>query len=218
MKTALFLHGLASSPGSSKATWLRPRFAASGWQFIVPDLNVPSFEEMRISAQVVRIRETMAQAGVSQAVLVGSSLGALSTLVLAAESPGLVSHVVLLAPALDFVATHLARLAGSTPEEWRQKGSLRLLHYDGKPHQLGYQLAEDASQFDFCRLALQRPCLIMHGTDDEVVPFSHSVAFAAQRHNVTLLPIEGGQHSLLPEMPSIWSALSRFVGITPGAI
>jgi len=48
----IYLHGLASSPLSRKGQVLGERLAPMGVEIIAPDLNVPKFEELTLTAQV----------------------------------------------------------------------------------------------------------------------------------------------------------------------
>ncbi len=215
MGRAIYLHGLASSPDSKKVAWLRPRFAAAGWRLDGPDLNVPTFEGMRVSCQVQAVASAVEESPEIRPLLIGSSLGALSTLVYASRNPDRVGKIVLLAPALDFVATRLARLAGSTAAQWAERGYVHITHYDGVMRKLGHQLATDAAQFDFLGLELPNPVLLLHGEDDGVVSYAGSVLWASTRPAVRLQGIPGGDHSLLAKMDIIWEAISTFAGISP---
>ncbi|MEZ4241767.1 MAG: alpha/beta fold hydrolase [Myxococcota bacterium] len=94
MRTVLFAHGLSGSPDGTKVTTLR----AAGLPLVVPDgRGRPLYA--RIDA--LRI-ELEAHPG---SVLVGSSYGGLAAMALASEyavaQPGLLSALVLLAPALS---------------------------------------------------------------------------------------------------------------------
>lgn len=215
MKRAIYLHGLASSPDSKKAAWLRPRFEAAGWRLDGPDLNVPTFEGMRVSSQVAAVSAAVDEFPGVRPLLIGSSLGALSTLVYASRHPERVGKIVLLAPALDFIATHLAQLAGSTAARWAAQGYVNITHYDGVLRKLGHQLATDAAQFDFLGLQLSSPILLLHGEEDEVVSYAGSALWSATRSTVCLQGIPGGDHSLLDKMEIIWAAISNFAPVTP---
>jgi len=170
---------------------------------------------MRVSAQVDAVAAAVDEMPGVRPLLIGSSLGALSTLVYASRNSQKVDRIVLLAPALDFVATHLARLAGSTSDEWAERGHISITHFDGVLRRLGHQLATDAAQFDFLGLQLATPILLLHGEEDEVVSFQGSVKWAATRPLVEMQGIPGGDHSLLDKMETIWRAIAAFAEVTP---
>ena len=101
MRSVLYFHGFASSPGSAKITALRPLLAPHGIELNTPDLNVPSFEKLDWDA-IVAYAAAMAHATPPRA-LVGSSLGALVALAVAARLwTGRIAcpPLVLIAPAL----------------------------------------------------------------------------------------------------------------------
>jgi len=211
----LYLHGLASSPGSRKAAALGRRLAEYGAVLSAPDLNVPTFETMTITAQtraVAAMVERVAPSG-GRVRLIGSSLGVLSTLLYASRHPQRVERVVLLAPALGFVGARLAGLAGSTLEEWRVRGYLEIVHYDDLVHRLGFQLVEDAGGHDFGALSPLMPLMIIHGTRDEVIPYELSDAWARGRPNVRLCGISQGDHSLMEHLDKVWELCRGFFGL-----
>ena len=210
-KPIVFLHGLCSSPGSAKATFFRQKLACHGILLAAPDLNRPTFETLTLTAQVeesLRFVENLP--GTGPVTLIGSSLGGLVALLFAHQYPEKVHSLLLIAPATRFVGDGLPALAGTTPEAWRQRGYLKLVHHlDGRIHRLGYQLKEDASRYDFDALHVSHPMLLAHGTADEVVPFERSLSFAANRPNVQLIPIEGGDHQLGQHFEKLWEVSSK---------
>ena len=83
MKSVLYFHGFASSPGSAKITALRPLLAARGIELNTPDLNVPSFERLDWDA-LVEHAAAVGSATPPRAIA-GSSMGALVALAVAAR-------------------------------------------------------------------------------------------------------------------------------------
>jgi len=208
----VYLHGLLSSPGSKKLAFFREKLNALGGKLHAPDLNVPTFDEMTVSAQFETVSRFLSELpGTAAPVLIGSSFGALSTLLYASAHPKRVHRVVLIAPALRFVGERLARLAGSSLEKWRETGYLEMVHpIDDKLHRLRYGLVEDAARHDFDSLSLTCPVLVVHGTKDEVIPFEFSKDWVAGRANAVLVPIEGGDHGLLDHLDEIWRHVTSF--------
>ena len=212
----VYLHGLTSSPGSTKAGVLRARLAACGYNLYAPDLNVPVFEKLTVTAQVKRVGEFLANLPESvPPVLIGSSLGALSTILHTVANPDSVDRVVLIAPALELNADRLAGHAGSSEAEWCRCGFIKVHHsMDNRIHKLGYQLIEDIAGRDFHGPDLQVPVLVIHGEQDEVVAFSSSQHWVSVQPLASLAPISGGDHQLLDSQDQIWNLICEFSGIT----
>ena len=51
----LYLHGFASSPQSSKATFFSTRLAERGIEMMVPDLNQPDFSTLTVSRMLEQV-------------------------------------------------------------------------------------------------------------------------------------------------------------------
>lgn len=100
MKSVLYFHGFASSPGSAKITALRPLLAPHDIELNAPDLNVPSFERLDFDAVVDHAVATAR--ATPPRTMVGSSLGALVALATAQRGIPVGIHIplVLIAPAL----------------------------------------------------------------------------------------------------------------------
>ena len=111
MKRVLYFHGFASSPASAKITMLRPLLEPEGIELDVPDLNVPSFEELDWEAMIARALDE-AHAHPPHA-LIGSSLGALVALEVARR--GVAVPLVLIAPAIGIGARWKTKLPEGDP-------------------------------------------------------------------------------------------------------
>jgi predicted esterase YcpF (UPF0227 family) len=115
MKSVLYFHGFASSPGSAKITALRPLLEPHGIELNAPDLNVPSFERLDFDA-VVEHAVATARATPPRA-MVGSSLGALVALATAQRGITVRIHVplVLIAPALGVARRWQTKIPDGDP-------------------------------------------------------------------------------------------------------
>lgn len=58
---------------------------------------------------------------------------------------------------------------------------------------------------------VKQPVLIIHGTDDEVVPFDLGERLSKVFPNATLLRIDGGHHNDVAGREDVWAALVPFV-------
>jgi len=208
-----YLHGFSSSPGSKKGAFLRDHLAPHGIPLHVPDLNRPSFEGLTLTAQVDEVhRYLTALPTPKPALLIGSSMGALVSLLYAAAHPTHVERLLLVAPAFKFVGERLAVAAGSSLETWESQGWLSMSHYaDDDLHRVGFQLVEDARGYDFDALAAPLPLRVIHGTADELIPIHATRRWVARHPGVDLVEIEGGSVDLGGHLDQVWEAAAPFL-------
>lgn len=127
-----------------------------------------------------------------------------------------VTHLVLLAPALDFPSrfvTHAAADLGPDPvAAWRAAGSIPMYHYaHDRDLPLGYGFVEDLSQWsDAFDVELDIPALIVHGMQDAQVPYALSTGFAEGKPNITLQLFGGADHPMNDWLPEIWAQVKLF--------
>ncbi len=211
----LYLHGFASSPGGTKASAFRERLAARGLTLHVPDLNVPDFEHLTLTAMIEAAAEAVRQCPPGPVYLIGSSLGGFTALHFldrrrAAEAQR-VERLVLIAPALAFLGRHSVALGAEVMAQWQARGWLPVYH-DGYQRQmrLRHDLVEDlrdySGGFD---VALDIPTLIFHGRRDESVDYRLSERFARDRDNVTLRLFDS-DHRLLDCVDAMWEEMVVF--------
>ena len=100
--------------------------------------------------------------------------------------------------------------------EFRYGGDVvDVFHYgEGRQRRLGYQLLEDAADYEDYP-DVRQPTLIFHGARDDVVPPQSSQVFAASRPNVRLEILDSG-HDLLNVLDHMAPRIAAF--LLPGAI
>lgn len=208
-----YLHGFSSSPGSKKGAFLREHLDEHGINLHLPDLNRPSFEGLTLTAQVDEVHRYIEALGSSRpALLIGSSMGALVSLLYAAAHPSNVDRILLVAPAFKFVGSRLAVAAGSTLEAWESQGWLPMSHYaDDAIHRVGFQLVEDARSYDFDTLSTSLPMKAIHGRADELIPIEATRRWVARHPGVELVEIDGGSHDLGEHLDQVWEAAEPFI-------
>ncbi len=213
----LYLHGFASGPQSHKGQALKRRFAALGISLTLLDLNQGDFTHLTLSRQ---IQQGLAWVGERSAVtVIGSSFGGLTAAWLAQQpqSQGKIQKLVLLAPAFGFLEHWLPRLGPAALARWQQSGFLTVYHHgDQCQYPLAYGFVTDLHQYPDQGLTAPVPTLIVHGTEDEVIPVAASVAYHRDRPWVTLLT-PNGDHSLGDQEAIIWQAIGDFLGLAQDA-
>lgn len=136
MRTVVFAHGLEGSPDGTKATYLRRELGAVS----------PWLGELDLAGQVEALVAAIGDRG--PAVVVGSSLGGLAALGLAASRPELISQLVLLAPAVG-----MARRAELHPEvEQRRPG-----------------LFDESRRFSELAVPAAVRATVIHGLEDDAI-------------------------------------------------
>lgn len=213
---AVYLHGFASSPASSKAGWFERQLSARGVGYSCPDFNQPSFETLTTTRMIEATRAAVASARPGPVALIGSSLGAFVAVHAAAADAGRrIDRLVLLAPALDFGGNRLTHLGPHSVEDWRRAGRLRVFHYAlGGERDVGYDLYADAAGYDAFSVTLDMPIVIVHGRQDDVVDPAMVERWAAARPNVTLHMVDDG-HQLAESMEFIWRTSATLFGLDP---
>jgi len=203
---AIYLHGFASGPSSTKARYFHRRFEESGIALAVPALDEGDFEHLTLSRQLAVIDRA---AGGEPSVLMGSSMGGYLAALYAARQPE-VQRVVLLAPAFHFASRFQERFSAENLEAWKRDGSIPIFHFGhGEERPLGYQIVEDAVQYE-AEPEFSQPALILHGRRDPVVPAAISESYVQRHRNVSLRLYDSG-HELTDVLDPMWAEIREFL-------
>jgi len=208
MHQFIYLHGFASSPQSKKAQDLCDRFTQLNIPLTIPDLNQGDFTHLTLTRQLRQI-ETEFLTTSQPVTLIGSSFGGLTAAWLGQTHPA-VERLVLLAPAFGFLSHWMPRLGYEQMQQWKDEGFLPVYHHGAeKMLPISYGFAEDAAEYREVEIQRQVPTLIIHGTQDEVIPLQASIDFASTRPWVELIQLES-DHSLQDKSEEIWQAIAEF--------
>jgi uncharacterized protein len=208
----LYLHGFASGPQSTKAQYLCDRLAEQGVTLQRPDLNQQDFFNLTLTRQIQQCEAILAQNS-KPWIIIGSSLGGLTAAWLGQRNP-MVTSLVLLAPAFDFLAHWQPRIGTEPLQQWQTSGSTEIYHYgEQRSLPLSYRFWQDASQYAELSLTRPVPTLILHGVNDEIIPIDASRAFVAQRDWCKLIELQS-DHALGDVLPTIWDNMSCFISQT----
>lgn len=204
----VFLHGLGSVRAGEKSASLLAHAAAVGRAFVRFDQRGHGESSSRIG--VVMVSELIADAvrvlaHTGPAVVVGSSLGGLVGAYAAAARPDLVRGLALIAPALGLMSNLADRLDAQG----------RLWTREGNGHRVEPRVLADAQALDERALPgrLQVPTLVVHGTDDDVIPPRASERFfaAIPAANKQLWLVPRGDHRLNLFATEIWRRLDAML-------
>jgi uncharacterized protein len=207
LRRAVYLHGFASSPQSSKAQFFKRKLTGESIAVEIPRLDGGNFESLTISGQLAVVDQTV---GDGPAILFGSSLGGYLAALYAARHPGAIAGLVLLAPAFQFPSRWRERYSPEELDRWKRAGSTSVFHYgENREMDLGYQLMEDSARFEG-EPDVRQPVLIFHGTRDTVVPASVSEVFCARHPNAQLKLFDSG-HELTDVLEPMWQTTREFL-------
>jgi pimeloyl-ACP methyl ester carboxylesterase len=213
VRRVLYLHGFASSPKSSKATFFGARFAERGVPFEAPDLNEPSFRTLTVSRMLEQVAERIGPPAAGPITLIGSSLGGFTAVAAAERHPDRVDRLVLLAPALDFNGNRMRELGDRGLEDWRDTGELNVFHYAyGRVCPVGYELYADARRYAPMNASLSQPIQVFQGRRDESVDPDTVEQWSAARPNVELHMLDD-DHQLTASLDYIWREMAPFLGL-----
>jgi pimeloyl-ACP methyl ester carboxylesterase len=187
----VYLHGFASSPGSTKAQFFRQRFAERGIECEIPQLDGGDFRGLTLS---------------------GSSMGGYLAALYAARHAEQIECVIALAPAFDFAARWRLRMGEEAMEKWEQAGKLEIYHYGEKREaELSYTLYTDSLLYE-AYPEVARPMLILHGSSDDVVPISLSEQYIQRNRRARIVRVETG-HEMTDRMELLWAETAGFLNL-----
>jgi pimeloyl-ACP methyl ester carboxylesterase len=204
----LFLHGLGSVRAGEKSTSLLAHATARGRAFLRYDQRGHGESSgriglTRVSDLIGDLLHLLERTG--PAVVVGSSLGGLVGAYAAVARPDLVRTLALLAPALGLLR-HLDRRLDAQGRLWTREGQ----GFRVEPDVLAEAMALPE---DTLPQRLRVPTLVVHGTDDDVIPWRASERFftevASPRKRLWIVP--GGDHRLNTVATEIWHRLDELV-------
>ena len=193
MPVLIYLHGFTSSPNGNKGIFTRLWAEQRGIPFHAPDLNLPTFETLTLTAQVEAV-EALLRSHTEPPVLVGSSLGGFIATAVAHRGAAIRS-MLLLAPAIHFARR---RLLSPSWAEYREHGEMEVFHHGaGRPRRLGPELLRDLPHWaGDAAWRVPVPTVILHGRGDASVPLAESEAYQ-DRNPGTVLHVLDDDHGLL---------------------
>lgn len=209
----VYLHGFASSPGSTKGRTLAESFAKRGIPFDQPDLNVPTFETLSIRAQLAAVRARI-ESSPAPCIVAGSSLGGYVTALLAsgADAPldPRVRALLLIAPAFQIAERWRERVGPREMARWRREGNAVHPHYArGVDLPLHIGFLDEADGYDPMP-SVTLPVTVVQGRRDETVPPQIARAWVDRNRHATLVEVDD-DHQLAASIPRIDQELTALI-------
>lgn len=207
----LYLHGLASSPLSTKAQVFGERLRGLGYEILCPDLNEDDFRGLT-TTRAVNLATGLARELSPPILIFGSSFGGRVAARVAEALGDRVAGLVLMAPAFFFEHVWRQTLDPDTLDRWRETGELPVEHpaYEGVVS-LGYGFYADALATDgLPTLPPHLPVLVFHGEADAVVPYADSMRFSEAHLGARLVALDS-DHELNDRHEEMWREVAPFV-------
>lgn len=207
----LYLHGFASGPLSRKAQFFREKLEASGISLEIPALDQGDFEHLTITRQLDFITRLLDG---QPAALIGSSLGGYLAALYASHHPE-IDRMVLLAPAFGFGSRWTETFGADKVAGWRTRGYAEVYHYAaGDMRRLSVDLLYDSARYPGYP-GCSQPALVLHGSNDTVVPLRASETWAGANRNARLVTVNSG-HELLDALDVVWEHAGPFLAHLSG--
>jgi pimeloyl-ACP methyl ester carboxylesterase len=205
----LFIHGYTSRRDGTKAQAVEAMCAGWGWTFAAFDFRghgdsdgtLSDLSGSALQEDLEAIRAYLAERGIQQLFLVGSSMGGWASAWFAVTHPGVVPACAVIAPAFSFPRYHWERLTQDEQRDWRARRRVAVQNVSrGSNEFLNFALIEEMDRYPLEAL-IERwaaPLLIFHGMQDDVVPYSGSIYFVerAAHPEMELCLLKNGDHRL----------------------
>jgi len=196
-------------------------FTALGHEVVVPELSLPSLQQLSVRAAVEQIHLVLAEAATRSAVmLIGSSFGgflavhALSCLSAPVMRP--VRGLVLLAPVLYPRHPREPIITPKMEADWQKAGVFPIAEgATGQYVSVHFRFLQELNEYASREPHVTLPTLIVHGARDEAVPYTHSVEFVEQNALARLVTLQD-DHQMMAEPQKLVTLVREFAeGLQP---
>ena len=203
----IFLHGLMSDRGGTKARALAAHCAAKGYGYVRFDMfghgdSSGRFEDGGVGRWTEDALAILDRVTMGPQILVGSSMGGWVTVRTAVARPERIAGVVGIAPAPDFTEDQM--WPGFSAEQRAQIMSAGVIEipseYNDGPYRISRHLIEDGRKHLVLRgdIPITCPVRLIHGQRDESVPWQRSLMLAEKitGKDVEVRLLKNGDHRL----------------------
>jgi len=218
----ILTHGFSTHKNSGTYTTLAKRLAKHNistlrFDFFGHGDSEGKFEDITISEAVDDILQAikfLKKEGYKKIGLMGSSFGGIASIMAASKTKDLYL-LALKSPVSNYLDKEVETKSKGELDEWKKKGYRIYVNGDGSEHKLNYSFFKDFINNDGYKAApkIKIPTLIVHGAEDEIVPYTQSVKTCKLISNCELHTVKGAKHRYeKPEhKEEMWQAISDFV-------
>ena len=196
----LFAHGLEGSPNGSKPTWMKESL---DWEIICPEMSNNGWtiaDQTEVIAKAIAENEDID-------IIMGSSYGGLAIANASERFAERNLRMVLLAPAFGLAENFRSITGEPGLIEWKNTGSSQYFHHGfGHEVEFGWDFITSADEMSWPNL--HHPTIILHGSQDDIVPIESSRKVSESNELVELIEVEDG-HRLADSLHFIPLAVQR---------
>jgi pimeloyl-ACP methyl ester carboxylesterase len=210
-----YLHGFASGPKSKKGVHLRSFLKTYGVDLHLPDLNGLTFSELTYTGalEILTVLDrTLMTEGPFKWRFIGSSMGGYLAARWAELHPDVVDRMILLCPGFNLVDRWPDIFGEEVFEQWEKRGMRMVPDGSGTPTPLHWDFIEDARKHPGEPESFH-PTRIIHGLEDDVVPFVGSQTYASSNDLVSLVETVD-DHYLMKSLQLIEETVVSFFNLT----
>ncbi len=199
----LFAHGFEGSPGGSKPNYMREEL---GWDVTAPNMSELGWNIEQETEVLLRLIDSN-----EYDIIAGSSMGGLAAANASALRPDANFSLLLIAPAFGLDNLWRSGAGKIRLACWRILGSAPYFHQGlQKKIRLPWNFIKTADKMSWPEIA--HPTVILHGTQDDIVPIESSRKMVRENSNVLeLLEIDDG-HRMQEAKPHFAAAADKLLG------
>jgi pimeloyl-ACP methyl ester carboxylesterase len=217
----VYIHGFASHQKGEKALYFRDRFVEAGCDYLAFDHrghgdSSGTMKELTVTNNIEDLEAVLSSlcGEYKNRVLIGSSMGGQTAAWHAALHPGRVAANLLIAPGFRFLENRKRDLGSEGIRLLRDQGQMTVKN-EWVSVTVGPALLDDGERYPVEKLVqkYKTPTLILHGTQDESVPYADSVSFAEKSiaRPLELVLIAGGDHRLTDHKEELFRSMQAFL-------
>lgn len=210
----IYLHGFRASHKSRRVNRIEEFFTNRGIPFFAPSMNCPDFENLTVDAMMDNIVDVLKTCPNNTMVMCASMSTVPLLNAVQQKRPGTekIHKIVLTGPVFNYATNKgITEPVDIFLENWKRDGRRKVSHRDYiDGAQLHYEFAEQMCRYNAENIVVDRPTLLIHGTDDEIVDFTEAVAFHDRQTQTTFHVIDGGDHDLNPHVDAICDKVAEW--------